>query len=157
MIHFVESAAYDQLNYGGCSEYHGRLSACLSYPLSNPFFSAVCGLRKNKRPKVDPALSAGKQSKGRRLNTKKKLKPSEKKKNLTKKQRQSNKRRTRRGAGRKGKAEREEVVDESSKRTAVIWPWLSSITISGEVVCAGYIVSPRHGFWTTFKIVSTGD
>ena len=120
-----------------------------------PFFSAVCGLRKNKRPKVDPALSAGKQSKGRRLNTKKKLKPSEKKKNLTKKQRQSNKRRTRRGAGRKGKAEREEVVDESSKRTAVIWPWLSSITISGEVVCAGYIVSPRHGFWTTFKIVST--
>ena len=87
------------------------------------------------------------------MNSKKKLKPSEKKKNLTKKAGKSNKRRTRRGAGRKGKAEREEVVDESSKRTAVIWPWLTSITISGEVVCAGYIVSPRLGFGTTFIIV----
>ena len=71
-------------------------------------------------------------------------KKNEKKKNKRKKQRESNKSRPRRGAGKKGKKGRQEVVDESSKRTAVIWPWLTSITISGEVICAGYIVSPRH-------------
>ena len=84
------------------------------------------------------------------MNSNKKLKPSEKKKNKKKKQkkkqkkRQSNKKRARRGAGKAGKTGRQEVVDESSKRTAVIWPWLTSITISGEVICAGYIISPRH-------------
>ena len=85
------------------------------------------------------------------MNSNKKLKPSEKKKNKKKKQkkRQSKKKRARRGAGKAGKAGRQEVVDESSKRTAVIWPWLTSITVSGEVICAGYIVSPRQDHGTT--------
>ena len=110
-------------------------------------FSLVCGLRSNKRPKEDPAVSAGKQTKGRRLNSNKKLKPSEKKKNLKKKRRQSKKKRSRQGGGKTG---RQETVDESSKRTAVTWPWLTSITISGEVICAGYIVSPRLGSSVTY-------
>ena len=50
-----------------------------------------------------------------------------------------------------GKEDRQETVDESSKRTAVIWPWLTSITVSGEFICAGYIVSPRQDLRTTFK------
>ena len=114
---------------------------CPVYPL----FSAVCGLRSNRRPKEDPALSAGRKTKGRKT----KLKPSEKKKKLKKKRKQSKKKRARRGAGKKGRQQREGVVDESSKRTGVIWPWLTSITISEEVVCAGYIVSPRLGLGTS--------
>ena len=126
-----------------------KQTICLSDTPVYPLFSAVCGLRSNRRPKEDPALSAGRKTKGRKLNSKTKLKPSEKKKKLKKKRKQSKKKRARRGAGKKGRQQREGVVDESSKRTGVIWPWLTSITISEEVVCAGYIVSPRLGLGTT--------
>ena len=129
-----------------------KQTICLSDTPVYPLFSAVCGLRSNRRPKEDPALSAGRKTKGRKLNSKTKLKPSEKKKKLKKKRKQSKKKRARRGAGRKGRQQRDEregVVDESGKRTGVIWPWLTSITISEEVVCAGYIVSPRLGLGTS--------
>ena len=111
--------------------------------------NAVCGLRSNKRPKEDPAATNNQQ--------KKRKKPSEKKKQMKKKGSKKKNRRPRRDAakkkGKKGKekkrqgntgTERQEVEDESSKRTAVIWPWLTSITVSGQVVCAGHIISPRQ-------------
>ena len=114
---------------------------------TNIIINAVCGLRSNKRPKEDPAATNNQQ--------KKRKKPSEKKKEMKKKVSKKKKRRPRRDAakkkGKKGKekkrqgnTERQEVEDDSSKRTAVIWPWLTSITVSGEVVCAGHIISPRQ-------------
>ena len=107
-------------------------------------------MRSNRRPKQDPGFIESKQERAK--------KPSEKKKQLEKNSR------TRRDAGKKSKkgkqkkqkkqkkpkkgrkSERNEE-DESSKRTAVIWPWLTSITVSGSTVCPGYIVSPRQSCW----------
>ena len=104
-------------------------------------------MRSNRRPKQDPGFIESKQERAK--------KPSEKKKQLEKNSR------PRRDAGKKSKkgkqkkqkkqkkgrkSERNEE-DESSKRTAVIWPWLTSITVSGSTVCPGYIVSPRQSCW----------
>ena len=36
-----------------------------------------------------------------------------------------------------------QIVDESDKRVPLIWPWLASVTINGEVSCSAHIISPR--------------
>ena len=41
------------------------------------------------------------------------------------------------------KLKQTEVEDLSDVRTGLIWPWIASITVSGEVTCTGYIISSR--------------
>ena len=80
----------------------------------------VCGLKKNKRPREDPAANGG--TRGGKRTTKRKSKKSKKK-------------RTRRAVKSQGKKkiQRTEDDDVSAQRTGLIWPWLASVTISNEV------------------------
>ena len=48
---------------------------------------------------------------------------------------------------RKRRADKNSELDSrqgiSSQRTGLIWPWLASVTISGEVTCSAFIISSR--------------
>ena len=111
----LESAAYDQLHYGECGEYRLCILAIL-----NVIYNSVCGLKKNKRPREDPAANGG--TRGGKRKTKRKSKKNKKK-------------RTRRAVKNieKKKTQRTEDDDVSAQRTGLIWPWLASVTISNEV------------------------
>ena len=106
----------------------------LDYPSS---YLIVCGLKKNKRPKEDPSLSLS-----RRRRSPAKKKGTKKKKVKGKKKHQT---KTKKNVGRnnKSKPKQEVVEDLSDVRTGLIWPWIASITISGEVTCTGFIISSR--------------
>ena len=134
-------------------------------------------MKKNKRPNADPSTRSGKaKGKGKKsLKVKRNKREAKKKKSKNgssngKSKRNKNKKGNGKGSknlrkkgkknknSRRNKGRQEEPVDESDKRTGLIWPWIASITISGknclivffclfycvgEVTCTGFIISPR--------------
>ena len=139
MIIIAESAAYDQLNYGGCSKYQMTAFCVLKYLILSP----VCGLKKNKRPKEDPSSSSRmKRSPKEQKKGGKRKKKSSGKSNSLKGKRKQNKN-PKKTFKKTRKLKQTEVEDLSDVRTGLIWPWIASITVSGEVTCTGYIISSR--------------
>ena len=110
------------------------------------FCLLVCGLKKNKRPKEDPSSSGNRvrrsPAKKKQIRKHKSKKTGRVKKviNNKKKQRKSkNKNKIKKSSRTNSK----QIVDESDKRVPLIWPWLASVTINGEVSCSAHIISPR--------------
>ena len=107
-------------------------------------------MKKNKRPKEDPSLNLSRKirSPAKKKGSKKRKGNGKAKKNQTSKKNvdRNNKPKAKQSVDRNNKPKskpKQEVEDLSDVRTGLIWPWIASITIAGEVTCTGFIISSR--------------
>ena len=109
------------------------------------FCLLVCGLKKNKRPKEDPSLSGNRvrRSPAKKKQIRKhKSKKADRVKKVIKTKKKQRKQKNK-ASKKSSRTNSKQIVDESDKRVPLIWPWLASVTINGEVSCSAHIISPR--------------
>ena len=104
-------------------------------------------MKKNKRPKQDPSASGNRIRRSpvkKKVIKKRKLKKTSTKKTSSKTKRKQKKQKSKKKSPKNSsRTNSKQIVDESDKRAPLIWPWIASVTINGEVTCSAFIISPR--------------